>query len=164
MLEALQRALFSATNPELATFFWSMFPITELRASIPIAVAAYGLPVWSAYLYAVLGTTAIAIVLLLLLDPVVRLLRHLPLFDRSIHWLFDRTRKRFVEQQHKYGVFVALVLFVAIPLPGTGAWTGALAAYLVNVPFWRAFSAIFFGLVLSGLIVVALTHSTLIIF
>ncbi|MFA6512376.1 MAG: small multi-drug export protein [Patescibacteria group bacterium] len=164
MLAALEHAIFSAANPILATFLWSMLPVTELRATIPLAITAYGLSSWTAYALSVFGTSTITFLLLLLLDPAVRLLRHIGFIDRFMHWLFARTRTRFTKESERYGFFLALVIFVAIPLPGTGGWTGALIAYLFGIPLWRAFAAITLGLVLSGFIVLAITNGTLAIF
>lgn len=164
MLDSLSHAFFSGTNLVLGTYLWSMFPITELRATIPLAITVYHLSPWVAYLASVAGTTTITIVLLLLLDPVVRVLRHMRFFDRFMSWLFDRTRRKFTSTTERFGLFLGLVLFVAIPLPGTGAWTGSLAAYLFGIPFWRACTAIVLGLVLSGVIVLAITQGSLAVF
>jgi uncharacterized membrane protein len=134
----------------LRTFFIAMIPILELRGAIPLAHNVWGMPLWETYIWAVLGNLLPVPFILLFLEPVSNWLRrHSNLMDRFFIWLFARTRKKHGKTFEKWR-YLALCLFVAIPLPGTGAWTGALAAFVFNVPFWPAFTAIFFGVLLAG--------------
>lgn len=150
--------LFDTIPPELATALIAMIPIAELRAAIPVAIAAFDLPVWSAYLWAVIGNIIPAIFILLYLDPVAHWLsKRSRFFEKFFQWLFHRTREKFVNQSARYGVFIGLMLFVAIPLPVTGAWTGAAAAFLFGVPFRRALAAIITGVLIAGVIVSLMT-------
>ena len=71
--------------------------------------------------------------------------------------MFARTRKRFSVKAEKYGKFIALVLFVAIPLPITGAWTGSAAAFLFGIPFSRSFPAVIIGVLIAGIVVTLTT-------
>jgi len=80
------------------------------------------------------------------------LTRRFKLFDRFFFWLFERTRKRIYNKYRIYGD-IALVCFVAIPLPITGAWIGTVAAFLLGVPYWKAVGLIFLGVIISGIIV-----------
>ncbi len=151
-------ALFNNFPPEVATLLIAMLPIAELRAAIPLAITTFDLSWWSAYLWAVIGNIIPAIFLLLFLDPVARFLRkHSRAFDRFFEWVFTRTRKRFISKSQKYGRFIALVLFVAIPLPITGAWTGSAAAFLFGIPFSRSWPAVCLGVCISGVIVTITT-------
>jgi uncharacterized membrane protein len=89
--------------------------------------------------------------ILLLLGPVARILRRLPIFDRFFEWLFERTRRR-SDTIKKYEE-LGLILFVAIPLPVTGAWTGSLAAFLFGLRFWMSFFCALAGVCIAGVIV-----------
>ena len=73
------------------------------------------------------------------------------LFARFLEWLFDRTRKKY-EKRFMIWKELALLLFVAIPFPGTGGWTGALCAYLFGIPYKRAIPVISLGIFLAGII------------
>ncbi len=151
-------SIFQGIAPELATLLIAMLPIAELRGAIPVAIVGFDMPVVSAYFWAVVGNTIPAFFLLLFLDPVAQWLRKQSrFFDRFFIWLFARTRRRFSVTSEKYGKFVALVLFVAIPLPITGAWTGAAAAFLFGVPFRRSFPALVIGVLIAGVVVTAMT-------
>lgn len=125
--------------PELATIVISALPIFELRGGIPVALFTYDLPVAQAILLSLIGNTIPTVLLLWWLDPVSRWLSlHSRHFDRFFKWLFERTHKKFYEHHQKWGD-VGLVIFVAIPLPMTGVYTGAVAAFLFGIPFRRAF-------------------------
>lgn len=130
-----------------------MTPIGELRLAIPLALGKLGLSVPEAYLVAVIGNLIPVIFLLLFLERVsLFLIRRSRFFERFFSWLFSRTRKRFEGKYHAYG-YLALVLFVAVPLPVTGAWTGSAAAYLLGIPFWKALGLIAAGVLIAGLLV-----------
>ncbi len=134
---------------ELYTMLIAMVPISELRGAIPWALTSGGLSWGKAYLFSVLGNLLPVVPLLLFLDPVSGwLMKKSPMFQRFFHWLFTRTRRRsrVVEKYEAFG----LVIFVAIPLPITGAWTGTVAAFLFGVRFWYALPAIMGGILLAG--------------
>ncbi len=120
-------------SPEVATVIVAMLPIFELRGAIPLALGVFGLNVWQAYFLAVLGNIIPVVPLLLFLGPVSEYLRRFEIWDRFFTWLFARTRRRseLVERLEVIG----LILFVAVPLPVTGAWTGTAAAFLFDIPF-----------------------------
>ena len=116
--------------PEIATLLLAVIPITEIRASIPVALEVYNLSLFSAVFWSIIGNVGTSALILWLIGPISRFLRQkMNLFDRFFIWLFARTRRKFYEKHQKYGD-IALILFVAIPLPGTGCWTGSLAAWL----------------------------------
>lgn len=125
-------------------------PIAELRGAIPFAIGN-GLAWQEAYLYAVIGNFLPVIPILLLLEPVSTRLRRWPVWDRFFVWLFERTRRRgrMIERFEILG----LVLFVGIPLPVTGAWTGCAAAYLFQLPLRKAVPAVVAGILLAGVVV-----------
>jgi len=141
----------------LTVIFVSALPIGELRAGIPLALTAYNMkPIW-AYLLGVIGNIIPVILLLLFLERLTKLLSKISLFSRFLHWLFAYTRMRQEANFKRFGA-AALVLFVAIPLPATGAWTGSLLAHIFGVQFKYAFPLITLGVMLAGLLV---TLSTL---
>lgn len=138
---------------ELKVFLIAMSPILELRGSIPMALGVYDLPVWSAYLFSVIGNIVPVIFILFLLESVsFYLSRHFYYFNRFFAWLFERTRQKHSAKFEKWQE-LALVILVAIPLPFTGAWTGSLCAFLFGIPFRKAFPLITLGVVIAGLIV-----------
>ncbi|OJI07883.1 hypothetical protein BK004_00375 [bacterium CG10_46_32] len=151
-------------HPILATFLAAMTPIGELRLAIPLALAKYNLEPVSAYVISVLGNLVPVIFLLLFLEAVsLFLIDHSKTFEQFFDWLFERTRKRIGHRYELYG-YIALVLFVAIPLPITGAWTGSVAAYLLGIPFWRAFGLIAIGVSIAGVIVTLASMGVISIF
>jgi len=144
--------------PEIATLLISMVPISELRGAIPIAVAVYHLPIWSAFLLAVLGNLIPIIFVIWGLDLLINklLIHRIYIFNRFFTWLFERTRRKYSRKIEILGG-LALAIFVAIPLPGTGVWTGALIAFVFGIPLKRAFISIGAGVIVAGIIVTLIT-------
>lgn len=141
-------------SPELVIFFSSMLPITELRGAIPLAIVVYNMPAWTAFLWAVLGNLIPIIFIIIGLDLLINkfLIHKIYIFNRFFTWLFERTRKKHSKKVEKWGD-LALLLFVAIPLPGTGAWTGALIAFVFGISLKRAFPLISLGVIIAGILV-----------
>ncbi len=130
-------------------------PIAEVRGAIPVGVALK-LPLAQAFGWACLGNLLPVVPLLLFLDPVSNWLRQFPLWKSFFDWLFTRTAsKAGVVQRYEA---IGLAIFVAIPLPLTGAWTGCAAASLFKLPFRLAFPSIALGVLGAGLIVSLLVH------
>jgi uncharacterized membrane protein len=146
---------FSHLNHYVATVLLAMIPLAELRGAIPIANQAFHLPLWQAFILAVAGNMIPIPFILLFLGPASEwLMKHSKLMDRFFNWLFARTRKK-LEKQYELYAEIALAVFVAIPLPLTGAWSGAVAAFLFDIPFKKALFWIFVG-VLGAAIAVTL--------
>ena len=135
-------------------FLVSMVPLLELRGGVPIAVGM-GLNYWSALLICVIGN--------MLPVPVIYLFARKVLIwgcDKKYIGKFftyciekgERGGEKLKAKAGKNGLFVALMLFVGIPLPGTGAWTGTLAASFLNMGFKETTKAVILGVVLAGLI------------
>jgi uncharacterized membrane protein len=144
-----------------ATIIIAMLPISELRGAIPLAHApvelgGYGMPVPEAYVLAVIGNMIPVIPLLLYLEPVSDFLQRWKVWDVFFTWLFTRTYHKHNERMEKYGT-LALTIFVAIPLPVTGAWTGCAAAFVFGIKFQHALLAIFTGVLIAGVIVSVFT-------
>ncbi len=148
--------LFGSVPPPVATVLIAAMPIAELRGAIPVAIGVYGLDPWTAYTLAVIGNMLPVVPLLLFLETVSSYLRRWVFWDVFFRWLFTRTYHRHNAGFEKYGT-IALLLFVAIPLPVTGAWTGCAAAFVFGIRFRHAFVAIFSGVMLAGVIVTSIT-------
>lgn len=130
-------------------------PIFELRGAIPLAINVFDIPWYYALFIAIIGNMLPVPFLLLFLDGFVKLLRKMKLTSSLVDWIFDRTWQRTgMIQRYKH---VGLAIFVGIPLPFTGAWTGALASIILGIPFWRAFTSILIGVVIAGIIVTCLS-------
>lgn len=153
MLEQFTNTLV-AFNKELAVIVLAAMPVSELRGSIPLALAM-GFTPSKAYILSFIGNLIPVIPLLFLLQPIAYRLRHIKVFERFFDWLFERTRRKasLVEKFEAVG----LILFVAIPLPITGAWTGCVAATLFKIRFRYAFIAILCGVAIAGLVVMGVS-------
>ena len=125
-------------------------PISELRGAIPLALS-FGMPLSKAFWLSVLGNIIFVAPALFLLEPVSNRLRRFKLWARFFNWFFERTRKK-ADVIQKYEA-LGLAIFVAIPLPMTGAWSGVIAASLFKIRFRYAFIAIVSGVIGAGLIV-----------
>ncbi len=138
-------------SPRVMTFILSMLPISELRGAIPYAIWVGNIGWKEAYVIAVIGNFIPVIPLLLFMERASVWLRKYSLGDRFFTWFFNRTRKRgkLIERFEAMG----LTMFVAIPLPVTGAWTGCAAAIIFGVPRKFAIPAIFLGVMIAGCIV-----------
>ena len=136
----------------LMTMIAAALPISEVRGAIPLAIGVYGFSPLQAYLLSVLGNLLPIIPLLLFLGPVSDFLRRFSIGDRFFSWLFARTRSKYIKDHENFGL-TALAVFVAIPLPMTGAWTGCVIAFLLGFRFWPAFAAIAAGVLIAGVVV-----------
>jgi len=148
---------FLSFPPEMATFLIAMVPISELRAAIPIAIKVYHLPVWSAYLWSVLGNLVPMILIVLILEPIaIFLSRHFKIFHKFFDWLFEHTRKRGAKKFEKWGELAVFIL-TATPIPLLGGWSGPLAAFVFNVKLKKSIPLIILGCMAAGGIVTMLT-------
>ena len=143
---------------ELAVVMLAMLPITELRASIPVALLALDFNSSQALFFSYLGNLVPVILLFLFLPSIIKFLETNSKCLKSIlDKYFHALEKKHIKNYHKYGTLF-LVLFVAIPLPGSGVWSGSLLAILFNINKKLAIPAIIFGMILSGIIVTLLTQ------
>ena len=138
----------------LLTFGTAMVPVIELRGAIPVGVAA-GLPPAVACVTAILGNLVPVPFIMLLVRHIFDWLRDTRFFGPKIAWLERRAhlKGRLVRKYRLLG----LVILVGIPLPGTGAWTGALVAALLDIRLRTALPAILLGLLIAGGITTAVT-------
>ena len=157
MVEAIQKFFLETVGEELCVFFCSMLPVIELRGAIPMAFAL-GLPWWQAYLISVLGNLLPVPFILLLINAVIKWMASskVPFFNKIADFLLKKVEKN-RDRIEKYS-FWGLCLFVAIPLPMTGAWTGSLVAAVVGVKPLKAFLSALLGVLLAGVIVTLIVY------
>ncbi len=139
---------------ELVVLIISALPITELRGALPVAINLFHFPWYYALLLALIGNLLPVPFLLLFLNSLSRLFGRWSPLRRGMEWLFERTSRR-GDIIRRYGS-IGLALFVAVPLPMTGAWTASLIAVLLGLDFKHAFLAILAGVVIAGVIVLCL--------
>lgn len=140
--------------------FISMVPIIELRGAIPVGTAL-GLPWFTNMLAAVVGNCVPVPFILLFIRAILDWMKRCPLnlFRKIAEWL-ERKANKHVEKVEKYA-FWGLFVLVAIPLPGTGAWTGSLVAALFRVKPKIAVPAILIGVLAAGIIVALISYGAL---
>lgn len=140
----------------IMTFLISMVPVIELRGAIPIAVAN-GLNYWVAVTVSIIGNLVPVPFIILFIRKIFELMRKWsPKLDSLVTKLETRAEKK-SDVVQKYA-FWGLFVLVAIPLPGTGAWTGALVAAMLNMRLKRAFPAIALGVITAAAIVTFVTY------
>lgn len=137
----------------LIIFLISMVPLIELRGAIPYAVG-FGLPLLQSYIICILGNMLPVPVIFLFARKVLEWGADKPVIGKFFTFCLEKGHKGGVKLQQKAGkgLFVALLLFVGIPLPGTGAWTGTLAASLLDMDFKSSVIAVLLGVILAGVI------------
>ena len=140
-------------SANLVVLIISMLPVVELRGAIPVAMHIFGMSIPHSYVLCVIGNMIPVPFILLFLGTVSKFLRRFKIFDKFFTWLFARTHRR-SDRIKKYEE-LGLIIFVAIPLPITGAWTGSLAAFLFGLRFWPSFFCALAGVCIAGVIVTA---------
>ena len=145
----------------LLTFGTAMVPVLELRGAIPVGIAA-GLSPLTACVVSILGNLVPVPFILLLIRKIFDWLRDTAFFGPKIQWLEKRAhlKGRVVRKYRLAG----LIILVGIPLPGTGVWTGALVAALLDIRLRHAVPAIFAGLIIAAAITLAVTMGVIHLF
>ena len=146
----------------LFTFLVAMVPVVELRGAIPFGVVR-GLNLWTAIIASMLGNLIPVPFIILFIRKIFAWMRaHMPKLDGLVIRMEKKAEKNRAAVE-KYA-FWGLVILVAIPLPGTGAWTGALVAAMMEIRLKRAFPAIAIGVAIAGVIVSVITYGAQAIF
>lgn len=137
----------------LIIFFISMVPLIELRGAIVYAVG-FGLPLLPSYIICILGNMLPVPVIYLFARKVLEWGADKPVIGKFFTFCLEKGHKGGVKLQEKAGrgLFLALLLFVGIPVPGTGAWTGTLAASLLDMDFKSSVIAVLLGVIMAGVI------------
>lgn len=134
-------------------FFISMVPLIELRGAIPYAIG-FNLPLLPSYIVAIIGNMLPVPIIFLFARKVLEWGADKPVIGKFFSFCLEKGKKGGEKLKAKAGrgLFFALFLFVGIPLPGTGAWTGTLAASLLDMDFKSSILAVMLGVVLAGVI------------
>lgn len=130
-------------------------PVVELKGAIPTGLLL-GLPLWETFLWAYIGSILPVPFILRFTQPVMAHLRQTKQFKRFAHWLEARTMRK-SSTIRKYSL-VGLFIFVAIPLPTTGVWSGALLASFFGLKLWPSFLMIIAGNLIAGLLVLGISY------
>lgn len=171
-------SFFAGLPAELIVFLISILPIVELRGAIPVGALVFGLPFYTNYLLSIVGNLLPIPFILIFIPKILNFLERFKLFRPMVEWLkkkADKHSSRVLGEQGdnaldtacatkrkmSKSIFAALLLFVAIPLPGTGAWTGSLVASLFYLPKWQSMFAITLGVLLSGVIMSLASYGVL---
>ncbi len=146
---------------ELQIISLSMLPVTELRITIPLFLATRPeLPVWYTVILCIVGNILPTLFLLWFLPHFTAFVhKYFPdknIIKRLINWVYRASRQKHGQKFYRYGS-LALIILVAVPLPGTGAYTGSLLAFLFNIPYLKALGLISLGVVIAGLIVTVIS-------
>ncbi|MBQ1950917.1 MAG: small multi-drug export protein [Clostridia bacterium] len=150
--------LLRGLSGEWVALIISMIPILELRGGL-LAASLMGVDILRAVPICVLGNTLPVPFILWFITPIFTALKNTKLFRP----LVEKLEKKALGKSDKIqkGYFWGLVLFVGVPLPGTGAWTGALIASMLNIPFKKAFPAILLGILLATIIMSIVSYGLL---
>ena len=137
----------------LIVFLISMVPLIELRGAIPSAIG-FGLPIVPSYIIAIIGNMLPVPIIYLFARKVLVWGKDKPLIGKFFTFCLEKGEKggKKLKAKAGRGLFAALLLFVGIPLPGTGAWTGTLAASLLDMDFKSSVLAVMLGVILAGII------------
>jgi uncharacterized membrane protein len=156
MIEKLIQGL-QGLPEELIVMIVSALPLSELRGGIPLGMALYNFSVVKSFWLSVIGNCIPVIPALLLFKPVSEFLSKWGPLKRFLNWFFEKTKKRakIVEKYEALG----LALFVGVPLPLTGAWTGCIVAMLFKLRFKYSVIAIMSGVFIAGIIVAILSFA-----
>lgn len=142
----------------LLIFLVSMVPLIELRGAIPISQGLH-LPIVQSYVICIVGNMLPVPIIYLFARKVLVWGADKPVIGSFFSWCLEKGEKGGKKLQDKAGrgLFLALLLFVGIPLPGTGAWTGTLAASILDMDFKSATAAVMLGVLLAGIIMMVLS-------
>lgn len=151
IIEAIELFLTETLGAHFGVMICSMIPIIELRGAIPLG-AALGMPWWLNYVCAVVGNMIPVPFILLFIKKIIAWMTacRVVLFNKIGGWLVRKAEKNRAKIE-KYS-FWGVCLFVAIPLPVTGAWTGSLVAAVIDMKLWKALLSCLLGVMLAGVI------------
>ncbi|GAB6107575.1 COG2426 family protein [Fusibacter bizertensis] len=153
--------LLKIVSAEFKTAIIAALPVIELRGAIPFGIS-FGLSPFHAFVVSFIGSMIPVPILLLGIRPVFRFLSQLPKLKKFVDHISVKSIRKSARIR-KYG-FLGLLIFVAIPLPGTGVWSGTLAAVLLDIRFKIAFPAILIGNFIAGILIMTLSNGIINIF
>ncbi len=157
---------FKDVDPRLVVILISMIPMIEVRGAIPVAVA-FGMQNWAIMLYTWIGSTLIVPIVLLLLIPILKVLKKIKIFSKlalAIENLFTEKANKInnkiesnIIEKRKMKQLVGLFLFVAVPIPVTGTWSGSAVASFLGLPYFKALLSIACGNIVAVLLMTGLS-------
>ncbi|MGM9682968.1 MAG: COG2426 family protein [Eubacteriales bacterium] len=157
MVEAIKSFFLETVGRELCVFFCSMIPVIELRGAIPLG-AGLGLPWWQSFLLSVAGNMLPVPFILLFIRKIIEWMgRSRITFFNKIAGFLNRKAEKNREKIERYS-FWGVALFVGIPLPMTGAWTGSLVAAVIEMKFWKALLSAFVGVICAGVVMTLVSY------
>ena len=154
-METLLNQLLDFLTVELTVMLTAALPIIELRGAIPVGISL-GLSPIHAAIIAFIGSLIPVPFILFTIRPIFNYLKKTKLFKNMVHKITEKSINNNSGKIQKYGVW-GLILIVAIPLPGTGVWSGSLIAALMNMRFKWAFPAILVGNLIAGIFIMGLS-------
>lgn len=140
---------------ELVIFIISMCPILECRLGMVTGIGILQMPVIKSFIICFIGNILPIPFILLLINKIFEWLKKIPVIQKPIVWLEEKTLKK-KDKIDKYGIW-GLLLFVAIPLPGTGAWTGSLLASLLHLNRKKSFGVISIGVFIATVLMLIIS-------
>ena len=160
MIDAVKTFLIDVLGAHFGVMICAMIPIIELRGAIPLGMGL-GLQWWQSYLYAVIGNMIPVPFILLFITKIIAWMTksRVKFFNKIGNWLTSKAEKN-REKNEKYS-FWGVCLFVAIPLPVTGAWTGSLVAATIGMKWWKALISCLIGVLIAGVIVTLVSYGAL---
>ncbi len=160
-MEKFLRGILNFLSIEFTVILTAALPIIELRGAIPVGISM-GLSPIHATVLSFIGSMIPVPILLFTVRPMFDYLKKTKTFKKMINRITSRSLRK-SDKIRKYG-FWGLILFVAIPLPGTGVWSGTLAAALLNMSFKRAFPAILIGNIIAAITIMVLSNGVVKVF
>ncbi len=160
IVSAIENFLINTLGAHFGVVLCSMIPIIELRGGIPLGMAL-GLPWWQSFLFAVIGNMLPVPFIFLFINKLIGWMSRskVKFFNKIGGWLIRKAEKNRGKIE-KYSFF-GVCLFVAVPLPVTGAWTGSLVASTIGMRFWKALLSCFLGVLIAATIVTLISYGAL---
>lgn len=145
-------------NNILELILWTLAPFLELRASIPYGIIKLGMGWPLVFAVCVITNILLAPVIYLFLDKIIHIFLRIKLISRVYDHYVEKTQKNIHRYVEKYGEW-AVALFIAVPLPGSGVYSGMLASYLIGLGYRKSFVAAIVGVLIAGIIVTLISIS-----
>lgn len=136
--------------------FWTLVPAMELRLSIPLGIIKMDMNWITVFLVAVITNIILGMVVFIFLELIIKIVTAIPFIDKIWQKYVERTQRKIKQGVEKYGEW-AIAIFIGIPLPGSGVYTGAVAAFLIGLDEKKFFVANIIGVLIAGVIVTALS-------
>ncbi len=155
MIDAIKTFFVDTFPPQLAVLMCAMIPIIELRGAIPLG-CLLGLPFWQTFLISIVGNLIPAPFILLFIHKVISFLKRFKPTRKMALWAEKRAEVKSEKRENLS--FMGLAVFVAVPLPGTGAWTGSLIANFLGIRFKKSILAVILGVLIAAVIVTCVSY------